>query len=111
MKKICIVFVLAALVCCFSGCNPEEIKTSCIEMVNTSNNAYKIYIDDVEKGYITGQNYEQYLVTPKTHKVKVVQQDGYALWPTTETYLLDCEIGCTTTKEFPESSLGKSAEN
>lgn len=111
MKKICIVFVLAALVCCFSGCNPEEIKTSCIEMVNISDHTYKVYIDDVDKGYISGQNHQIYLVSPKTHAVKVVQQDGYALWPTTETYYLDCEIGCKTTKEFPESPLGKSAEN
>lgn len=107
--------MFVAIVSCFMGCDKDEIndsiKSSRIEMVNKSSHTYKIFIDDVEKGYILGKDYHDYSVSSGTHAVKVVQQDGYTFWATEETYYLECEAGCTTTKEFPESSLGKSTEN
>lgn len=115
MKKIFVLFIFTIIVCAFLGCDKDEInnsiKSSQIEMVNKSNHTYKIYIDDVEKGYILGKEYDDYSVSSGVHEVKVVQQDGYTFWATEETYYLECEVGCTTTKEFPESSLGKSTED
>lgn len=84
--------------------------TSYIKMNNTSNNTYKVYVDGIDRGNLAGGNNQQYEVNPGSHTVKVVQQNGYTLWPTEETYTHDCVAGYVWTRNFPDSSLGKSAE-
>ena len=84
--------------------------TSYIKMNNTSNNTYKIYIDGIEQVNLAGGNNYEFEVNPGSHTVKVVQQNGYALWPTEETYTHDCIAGYMWTRDFPDSPLGAPVE-
>lgn len=84
--------------------------TSYIKMNNTSSNTYKIYIDGIEQGNLAGGNNHEFEVNPGSHTVKVVQQNGYSLWPTEETYTHDCVAGYRWTRDFPDSPLGASVE-
>ena len=86
------------------------IMTSTIKMVNTSNHTYKIYVDGIDKGNISGGYYQEYDVNPGEHTVRALQQDGYTFWATDETYDFECTAGMIYTYEFPDSSLGKSVQ-
>ncbi|MCQ2286961.1 MAG: PKD domain-containing protein [Bacteroidales bacterium] len=92
-----------------SSAYADIIMTSTIKMCNTSSNKYKIYIDGINKGNLSGGYYKEYDVNPGSHTVKVEQQDGYSLWPTVETYSRDCIAGYIYTIDFPDDPLGKSA--
>lgn len=80
---------------------------SSIKMVNISENPYQIYIDNSYKGIIQGGYNNTYEVSPGSHTVSVVQDDGYILFPTEEDYDVNIQAGYIRTIEFPESPLGK----
>lgn len=85
--------------------------TSYIKMQSTSNYNYKIYVDGIDMGVIAGGGSQQYEVNPGSHSVRVLQQNGYTLYPTEETYTVGCTAGYITTREFPVDPLGKSGQN
>jgi len=86
-----------------SGKSPVHVAMGTIKLVSTSTNPYKIYINGEYKGVIEGKKSNSWKVESEMYAVRVVQQSGYLLYPTDETYHIAVLDGYVHTKYFPES--------
>lgn len=90
MKKLVIVlgFLLA-----FASCDKKQdenvdeeicelLNLGYITVHNSSNNPYTLYVDDLNVGVISGNDYKKQSVSPGIITFKLVQNSGYFIVPT-----------------------------
>lgn len=66
-----------------------------LEIVNTTSDTYKVYINNEELGDISGNSTEYlYYIDNGTYSIQIIQQDGYILTPTnvTSTFNISCGV-------------------
>ena len=74
-----------------------------IKVVNSTSDKYEIYLDDVDKGYLSGgASYTFEDLTPGEHKLYVVQLDGYTFYPTTHTWTIEGIAGKIYTRTIED---------
>ena len=74
-----------------------------IEVVNSTSDPYKIYIDDVYKGDLgAGQSYTFEDLIPGERKLYVEQKSGYMLYPTTKTWTIEGIAGKIYTRTISD---------
>lgn len=79
-----------------------------IKLKNTSSHTYAVYLDGTNQDNMTSGTERTFEVNPGNHTVRVLQQNGYLIYATDETYTHACIAGGNIwEKNFPEASNGK----
>ncbi len=101
MKKLLAITFALFLAVAMSGCG--KISLQRIIMINNSEDPYTMYLDGTQEGTI--RPYEEKTINVKKgyHTVRVVQQSGYLLYPTDETYYFNVEFGNDYKQNFPKN--------
>ena len=100
MKKLLAITFALFLAVAMSGC--EKISLQHIVMINTTEDPYTVYLDGTQKGTIRAFEKKSFDVNKGYHTVRVVQQSGYILYPTDETYYFNVEFGNDYNQNFPK---------
>jgi hypothetical protein len=89
MKK----FILCFAILLLFGCEKEDDSLSCekndtgeLQIINSSNDSYDIYIDGIYERTLYENSYFKVDLKSGFHLVKYVQADGYLLFPTEKEY-------------------------
>ena len=68
---------------------------------NNSSNPYNVYVNDQLLITMDGNSTKSYYYPPANYSIKVVQQSGYVLYPTIQTYNVTSSCNSILTTSFP----------
>ncbi|MBP5711355.1 MAG: hypothetical protein J6W84_10340 [Bacteroidales bacterium] len=105
MKKLIAVVFSLLIAVAMSGCG--KISLQHIIMINKSANPYTVYLDGASNGTIRPYEEKSFDVSKGYHTVRVVQQSGYVIYPTDETYYFNVKVGEDYRQNFPDDPYGK----
>jgi hypothetical protein len=75
--------------------------TGLIEFVNNSKNPYAVYISGILQTTLSGNTHISYTANIGTYSCQVIQQSGYLVTPTNETFTANVTYGGTVVVTFP----------
>ena len=99
MKKLIILSITFLSIIFFTSCVKDT--TGSIRFVNNSSNPYACYVDGALKTTLSGGYTYDVIVTQGTHTAEVIQQSGFLLYPTDETFTCTVPSGGSSTVSFP----------
>lgn len=101
MKKVLTLLVVFCLAFVLGGC--EKVGFQKIVLTNKTEDTYTVILDEVNEGVIRAYERRTFNVEKGYHTVRVIQKNGYILYPTDETYYFNVGFGEEVYKSFPEN--------